>query len=91
MMSAIPGWFVILMGIGVVFISLICIVILCKILGLFFYKRVETPLEYHPSQKLSEVPNFIDRNEVVAAIGAAVAEENGVDVKAIRICSIKKI
>lgn len=90
-MSAIPSWFVILMGLGIVFIGLICIVFLCKVLGLFFSKSVKTPPDDKPKDITNEIANFEDRNEVIAAIGAAVSEENGVDVKAIRIRSIKKI
>ena len=92
----IPSWFVIAMGMGTVFIGLICIVLLCKILGaicsLFETGRsTESAATIPAPVKTEQKATFANRQEVIAAIGAAIAEECGVDTSAIRITSIKKI
>jgi Na+-transporting methylmalonyl-CoA/oxaloacetate decarboxylase gamma subunit len=89
----IPSWFVILMGMGIVFTGLICIVLICKILSAICSIRdkincsaeVASPL---PAQTTRPAAN---RQEIIVAIGTAIAEECGVDANAIRIVSIKKI
>ncbi len=97
---AIPSWFVIVMGMGTVFIGLVCIVILCKILGAVcsLLGSTSSDLKDTGAQKAATVsaqqnalPSFPNRQEVVAVIGAVIAEECGVDVEAIRIKSIKRI
>jgi len=97
----IQSWFVIVMGLCTVFIGLICIIVLCKILGAIctLIERKNTapsanapasaPVSAAPS--ISKAQNPAKRQEIVAAIGVAIAEECGVDVNAIRITSIKKI
>ncbi len=82
-----------LMGVGIVFAGLVCIVGLCKILGFVvsrFSKQEKTvddkPVLNAPVQE--EIPN---REEMVAALSAVIAEELGKEVSAIRIVSLKKI
>ena len=96
----IPSWFVIVMGIGTVFIGLISIIILCKLLGavctLIDNKQaqpqaVAAPAPVYAAPAQSNTKSTINRQEVIAAIGVAIAEELDVDVNAIRITSIKKI
>ena len=98
----IPSWFVIAMGLGTVFIGLICIIVLCKILG-----AICTLIEKGPAAPVANAPvtpaaapaaapvsaaqDPAKRQEIIAAIGVAIAEECGVGVEAIRIASIKKI
>ena len=83
-----PNWFVVCMGIGVVFVGLISIIIICSIMGLFFKnKNVEDTQVNTPS-----VPAPVEnRGEIIAAVSAAIAEELGTDVSGIRILSFKKI
>ena len=87
--------FVCALGIGTVFIGLICIVLLCKVIGLICgassaqneTKKATTPETVaKPANEVS-----VNRGEVVAAISAAIAEELGPDVTGIKILSIKKI
>ena len=95
----IPSWFVIVMGLGTVFLGLICIILLCKILGavcmLVERKGDLTPDAKTPAAQTAQSPakaqNPAKRQEIIAAIGVAIAEECGVDANAIRITSIKKI
>lgn len=93
------SWFVIAMGLGTVFLGLICIILLCKILGAVC-TLIERKPEHAPVAKTSASPaaqastpaqDPAKRKEIIAAIGVAIAEECGVDVNAIRITSIKKI
>ncbi len=94
-MESIPSWFVIVMGLGTVFVGLICLVLLCKILGLV------SALNHHendtPTSESTVTPTtpakttFSNRQEVIAAIGAVIAEDLGVDVTGIQITSIRRI
>ena len=84
------------LGIGIVFVSLLSIVIMCYAIG--FLSRLldgkgnktepEKPVVTPVSRANSEIPN---RQEFVAAVSAAIAESMDKDVSAIRILSIKKI
>ena len=92
--EAIPNWLVIAMGIGTVFVGLICIIIICKIMSLFFVKRSKsdtvvpaTPVAAAPAKE-TVIEN---RQEIIAAVAAVAAEELGTDISAIRIHSFKKI
>ena len=67
---------VILLGVGIVFLGLICLVIVCSIFGLIGKAT-------NRSKKKKE--------EIVPAVSAAIAEELGTDVSAIRILSIKRM
>ena len=79
-------------GFGLVFIGLIAIIIICKIMGWLcqaFIKEEKAPKEKKAKgTKKLEIPN---KGEFVAAVSAALAEEMGKDVSAIRILSIKKL
>ena len=97
-MATIPSWFVIVMGISTVFISLICIIVLCKILGIICSvieraKSASAKKSPYPitADQTFTASAFSNRQEVIAAIGAVIAEECGVEVDAIRIKSIKRI
>ena len=83
---------VILLGVGIVFLGLICLVIVCSIFGLIgkaTNRSKKKKEEIVPSAaKEEEIP---DRQEFVTAVSAAIAEELGTDVSAIRILSIKRM
>lgn len=98
MQNEIATWFVVVMGMGTVFLGLVCLIALISIMGAIM-KRVNAKQEAavaaaraampRPSAPTSEgIPN---RGELVAAISVALAEELGKDVKAIRIHSIKRV
>ena len=74
-------------GMGTVFVGLICLVGICKLIGLVVSKLPQggkKPKEEPPV----EIPN---RQEFIAAVSAAIAEELGEDVRAIRITSVRRI
>ena len=82
---------VIALGLGTVFVGLICIVFLCllmsAILRLFKEKAPAAEEKAAPAAPV-EIP---DRGAFIAAVSAAIAEENGTDLSAIRILSVKRI
>ena len=85
--------FVCLLGVGTVFVGLICIIFLTWLMGKVcgaLAKGENAPAA--PAQAApvatDEIPN---RPEVIAAVAAAIAEDMGTDISAIRIHSVKKI
>ena len=90
----VPIWFVIVMGMGITFIGLTCLVGLTVLLGKFCGHQPETvPAQpIAPPPAADDIPN---RQELIAAVSAAIAaemaEELGTDVPGIRILSFKKI
>ena len=83
--------FVCLMGLCTVFIGLICIIALVTVMSAVVRKTekkgaVPAALPTSPAPVASQVTP-----ELVAAVSAAIAEELGSDVSAIRIVSMKKI
>ena len=88
--------FVCALGIGTVFIGLICIVLLCKIIGSICGVRKPNTKEVSNQQSNATPVSTAkavtaNRGEIVAAISAAIAEELGTEVTGIKIVSIKKI
>ena len=93
----IPTWFVCVMGMSIVFIGLICLIVLIKIFGKvseLAAGKENAPVSAAAAPAPAAVPaaNVIpNRGELVAAVSAALAEELGTDVSAIRIHSIKRV
>lgn len=82
------------MGLGVVFAGLICIIVLCYLMSsvIKLLKKGEAKGPAAPSTPVASVQAPIEnRQELIAAVSAVIAEELGTDVSAIRIKSIKKI
>lgn len=89
---------VVLMGLGVVFFGLICIIFVCKCMSFVVGKidkasaKTEIPASQVPTQTQANADAPIpSRPELAAAIAAAIAEYTGKDISGIRIHSIKKI
>jgi sodium pump decarboxylase gamma subunit len=84
---------VVVLGIGVVFLGLV-LLIGCVYLMNFLVEKLSKKEEAKPATTESaptvndEIPN---REELVAAVCAAIAEEEGTDITAIRVVSIKKV
>ncbi len=87
-------WFVCLMGIAVVFVGLILLIGIVYLMNGITGKRgeqaqpVASPAPAAPTAALPVIEN---RQEIIAAVCAAIAEENGTDISAIRVLSFKKI
>ena len=95
-----PTWLVCVLGVSVVFVGLICIIgilyLMNFIIGLSEGKK--TAKEVAPSAPaVAPTPAqaagapIENRREIIAAVCAAVAEEEGTDISAIRVISFKKL
>ncbi len=83
--------FVCLMGMGTVFFGLICLIILTTIMGKIVGGRAASAV---PAPAAAPVPAAApegNRQEIAAAVSAAIAEELGTDITGIRILSMKKL
>lgn len=90
--------FVCLLGMGTVFFGLICIVALCYLMSALckmFEKN--QPRETKTMPVTQTVPAAVkaakveNKQEIIAAVACAIAEELGTDVEGIRIKSFKKL
>lgn len=102
-MGEISSVFVTVLGMATTFFGLICIIILAKIMS--FCCRIANKVDSGSKDAASVAPvapaapapvvqannQSENKGEIVAAISAAIAEDMGTDVSAIRILSIKKI
>ena len=94
-----PVWLVCLLGIGVVFVGLVAIIglvelmtFVCnKISSAITKKETDAPTSAPVASVATPVGAIENRGELVAAICAAVAEEEGTDISAIRVVSLKKL
>ncbi len=91
-MGEVNNAFVVVMGITTVFVGLILIILFCKIVGLFF-KNAGKKESNDKTVNTNTVQNtkIENREEILAAVCAACAEDMGVDVNALRVKSFKKI
>ena len=87
-MSVLDVLSVVGIGLGTVFVGLICLVGICKLIGLVCSKLPDKKEAAKALPEEAEIPN---RQEFIAAVSAAIAEELGEDVSAIRITSVKRI
>ena len=84
---------VVLMGLVTVFVVLICLIIIIKLMGAIMGKaapaeQAEAAVPAAPAAAPAVSGN---KQQVVAAIAVAIAEEMGTDVSHIRIHSIKRV
>ena len=85
--------FVVLMGLGTVFAGLLCIILLVTLMS-WVCNRTAAPAA--PKAAPAAIPQAAAAPSAVtpprmAAIAAAIAEDMGTDISAIRIVSIKKV
>lgn len=85
------------LGLGMVFFGLICIIALCYVLGVIiraFESRKPAPAAAPATEQApapAQTESIAKNGALIAAISAAIAEDMGTDVSAIRIKSIKKL
>lgn len=100
-MSELSNGFVVLMGLATVFIGLICIILLIMIVSALCrisssvapqsQAKDTAPASVTPVAPVAQATaGQIERGELVAVVSAAIAEELGTDVSAIRIVSLQK-
>ena len=90
-----------LIGVSVVFFGLACIIGLVELMTLICNKLLEGGSKKKAAKKSVEAPaaapvqatatTIENRGEILAAVCAAVAEEEGTDISAIRVISFKKL
>ena len=82
-----------LIGVGVVFAGLAIIIGLVELMNLFTNKsNKKSEADKSTAPAVAPQSTVIEnRDELVAAVCAAVAEENGTDISAIRVVSFKKL
>lgn len=91
-----PMWVVCIVGVGVVFAGLAILIGIIEIMNRVVDKLaakkapVKEAAPAAPVQTAAPVA-VENREEIVAAVCAAVAEENGTDISAIRVVSFKKL
>ena len=89
--------FVVAMGVGTVFIGLICIIVLCTIMSALYKcfskqgKQTAVPEAKASASASAASDTILDRPAFIAAVSAAVAEDLGTDVSGIRIHSVKRV
>ena len=89
--------FVCLMGMGTVFFGLICLIILTMVMGRIVGGRAASASAPAAAVPTAAAPTAVpaaaepNRQELVAAVSAAIAEELGADITGIRIVSMKKL
>ena len=88
--------FVLGLGLATVFAGLICIIIICKLMSAIcsrFDKNPTQPAVAAPAAApvVSAEAPIPNRQELIADVSAAIAEEAGTDVSKIRILSVQKI
>ncbi len=92
-MTEVSSALVVGLGIGTVFVGLIAIIVLCYIMSAvckLFEKDNKSEAVGKPAPALNNAP-IANKQELVAASCAVIAEELGTDVKNIRVKSFKRI
>ena len=87
-------WMVAGLGVAVVFVGLVAIVGLVLAMNRLcdrFLSQKAAPAKAAPAKAPAASAVIENREELVAAVCAAVAEEEGVDISALRVVSFKKI
>ena len=82
--------FVCLMGLGTVFVGLVCIILLVTLMC-YVCRKSEGKSAPAPAAATVDAPKAGVGPELIAAVSAAIAEEMGTDISAIRIISMKQI
>ena len=85
-----------LLGLGIVFLGLISILLICKLFSLVLGSFVKNDAAHaaaavHTAQTADTELSDEERGAVVAAVSAVIAEELGTDVSALRIRSFRKL
>ena len=83
--------FVCLMGLGTVFFGLICLIALTTVMGKIVGGHGAPAAAVPAAVSAASAAVEPNRQELAAAISAAIAEELGTDITGIRIVSMKKL
>ena len=90
-----PGiWLVVLLGVGIVFVGLACLIGICYLMGIVVNSLVkDKPTQSAPVAPVARATSgeIENRQQIIAGVVAAIAEEEGTDISAIRVISFKKV
>ncbi len=96
-MTGLSNTFVCVMGMGTVFIGLICIVLICNLLSVVLKGFAKLEKEAGPAPKApapASVPEVAispaEKSAIVAGVCVCIAEELGEDASNIKVLSFKK-
>ena len=80
-------------GMGTVFVGLICLVLICYLMSALvrMFSKVEKTEKASTPVVAPKVAAIANKGEFAAAVACAIAEDLGTDVTGIRIKSIKKL
>ena len=83
---------VIAFGLGLTFVGLISIIVICTIMGAVCKKLIKEQPKVQAAPAAQAAPKAViaNKGEFAAAIAAAIAEECGTDVSGIKILSVKQ-
>lgn len=86
-------WFVCVLGVGVVFLGLVLLIGIVSAMNWITSKFVKEQPVKTENKPMATAQNqkIENKQEILAAVCAAIAEENGTDISAIRVLSFKKI
>lgn len=92
-MTDTPWYMVVLLGMGIVFIGLGLLVLLCTAIRLLFSNKktdqaAQTLSAYPEDEKSTD--QIPDKKKLIAAITAAIAETENTDIRALRVVSFKR-
>lgn len=93
-LAAEPGiLFTCLLGVSVVFVGLVCIIGIVMLMNWLCREKEKPEVSPQPTVAPSPASQAVipNRQEIIAAVVAAVAEEEGTDISAIRVVSFKKL
>jgi len=88
--SEVSNLFVCVLGISTVFLGLICIIVLCKLTSLvcsYMPKKAEVKTSSDAKPTPASVAPIANKQEIIAAVCAAIAEECGTEVSNIKVVS----
>lgn len=86
---------VVLLGVGIVFLGLVSLIGICYIMGYVVNNLLGKKASASASAPVPapSAPSGVieNRQEIIAGVVAAIAEEEGTDISAIRVISFKKV
>lgn len=83
--------FICLVGIATVFVGLISIILICSLMGAVCKRFVKEESQAKPQMSAVPPAKIENKQEIIAAVTCAIAEELGTDIKGIRVKSFKRI
>lgn len=91
MYSEMSNAYVVCMGLGTVFVGLICLIFICYIMGFLCNLFAKKPSEVNETAQPVNNGPIANKQEIVAAACAVIAEELGTEANNIKVVSFKRV